>query len=141
MLKPAICTGYSVTPVNHTYLDQHIVIDYLLYHPIIDRIKSSQFITINIRKKKKSLFASFLEKERTKYNVSIHFDPKLCIKCQKCVEVCPVQAIDKEQNINKDCILCIACVKNCDTFALTYNKSKILKLYLKLKQKTKVIVQ
>jgi ferredoxin len=49
-------------------------------------------------------------------------------------------AINIEKNINKTCILCTACVKNCKTSALTYKKSYILKSYLKLKQKTKVIV-
>ncbi|MDD3123104.1 MAG: 4Fe-4S binding protein [Candidatus Izemoplasmatales bacterium] len=140
LIQPSICTGYSVTPVNHTYLNQDIHIDNSLYHPIIDRVKSNEFKTISVPKYKKSIFASFLENERTKYNVSIHFDPKLCINCQKCVEVCPMYAINIEKNINKSCILCTACVKNCKTSALTYKKSYILKSYLKIKQKTKVIV-
>jgi ferredoxin len=45
----------------------------------------------------------------------------LCIRCGKCVEVCPVAVITlKEDSVTTDkekCLLCCACVKNCPSGA------------------------
>jgi ferredoxin len=36
-----------------------------------------------------------------------------CIKCNKCINLCPAGAIDENLNIGNKCIRCFSCVKNC----------------------------
>lgn len=43
--------------------------------------------------------------------------------CARCVEVCPVQAIEKKDKIEinqEACIMCGACVATCDQGALSF---------------------
>lgn len=68
-----------------------------------------------------------------------------CIKCGRCITVCPVGAIDKDLQCNADlCIKCYACVKECPedariiksipisiaAFALSKSSYKTPKLYI-----------
>jgi ferredoxin len=54
-------------------------------------------------------------------------DPKICIGCKACVEVCPVTAIHMEKQsekavalVNPDiCIDCTACVAECPVKAIS----------------------
>ncbi len=58
-------------------------------------------------------------------------DPSLCKKCKKCLEICPVNAIDPESLISRDklCIRCFACVKLCPNNArkIVYKKPFLVK--------------
>ncbi len=58
-------------------------------------------------------------------------DPTLCKKCKKCLEICPVNAIDPESLISRDklCIRCFACVKLCPNNArkIVYKKPFLVK--------------
>jgi ferredoxin/flavodoxin len=58
-------------------------------------------------------------------------DPNLCKKCKKCLEMCPVNAIDPESLISRDklCIRCFACVKFCPNHArkIVYKKPFLVK--------------
>lgn len=62
-------------------------------------------------------------------------DPNLCKKCKKCLEVCPVNAIDPETLKSRDklCIRCFACVKLCPNNArkIIYKKPVLVKTVLK----------
>lgn len=52
-----------------------------------------------------------------------------CIKCGTCVDVCPVDAIDKDNPTETDtskCILCCACIKNCPESARTIKEGGIM---------------
>ncbi len=49
-------------------------------------------------------------------------DKDLCIGCEQCVAVCPVEAItmvDGIAVISDDCIACGACVNECPVGAIT----------------------
>ena len=62
-------------------------------------------------------------------------DPNLCQNCKKCLEVCPVNAIDPETLKSRDklCIRCFACVKLCPNHArkIIYKKPVLVKTVLK----------
>lgn len=53
------------------------------------------------------------------YAFPIQFKPKTnsnCTKCGKCVDICPMNAIDKKnprKTIRRKCISCTACINNC----------------------------
>ena len=49
------------------------------------------------------------------------YDAEKCIQCNKCVEVCPVEAVDNSTYATDSdaCIKCMACVKSCPTEAKT----------------------
>ena len=49
------------------------------------------------------------------------YDAEKCIKCNKCVDVCPVEAVNASTYATDSdaCIKCMACVKSCPTEAKT----------------------
>jgi ferredoxin/flavodoxin len=58
-------------------------------------------------------------------------DEELCIKCGKCKESCPVDAICISDTISTNpeaCIFCCACVKNCPTGARKITDETILNI-------------
>lgn len=50
---------------------------------------------------------------------------KKCVKCQKCIAVCPLHAIDEESlsagTIRSECAKCGKCADNCPTQAISYH--------------------
>jgi ferredoxin len=62
-------------------------------------------------------------------------DFNLCKKCKKCLEICPVNAIDPENLRSRDklCIRCFACVKLCPNNArkVVYKNPVLVKTVLK----------
>lgn len=57
--------------------------------------------------------------------VSVSLDPKKCIECEECLQVCPM-GLDKLADIgfSSDCIVCGKCVDACDTGALKIRLGK-----------------
>lgn len=50
-----------------------------------------------------------------------------CIKCKKCISVCPlnnISFIDDKIVISKNCMFCLSCVNNCPKNAITYKGRK-----------------
>jgi ferredoxin len=74
---------------------------------------------------------------RTSLDVSPESRESLCVRCRKCEEVCPQEAITVtgEGRIGTDrgkCILCCACVKTCPTGARRVEDPRISQLVQKL---------
>jgi len=58
-------------------------------------------------------------------------DENICIKCGKCVESCPVNAISITESVNTEqakCIFCCACVKVCPTSSRSVTDAKLLEI-------------
>jgi ferredoxin len=63
-----------------------------------------------------------------------------CIKCGVCAEICPVGAIDSENNFLVDkekCILCCACIKGCPENARTMKTGIVKDIAIRLSQMCK----
>ncbi len=58
-------------------------------------------------------------------------DENFCIKCEKCVSVCPVDAIKIDETVITNpelCIFCCACVKECPIAARKVTDTKLLEI-------------
>jgi len=57
--------------------------------------------------------------------VNIHLDEKKCIKCDVCLQSCPMGITETEDIGNStDCILCGRCVEACPERALSFRIKK-----------------
>ena len=66
-----------------------------------------------------------------KPNYQPEVDPEKCVKCQTCVKICPMEAINLEDQIifNYDvCVGCGLCASNCNDEAITLKKVRNVKL-------------
>ncbi len=70
-------------------------------------------------------------------------DSKKCNRCGICVDLCPTNAINKNDLSIDDelCLRCFACVKSCPTGAreINYKFAWIVKLYLKIKSRRRML--
>ncbi len=60
--------------------------------------------------------------ESKRASVELAFDPKECIGCDTCIEVCTEKALSRKNPLFIDrrrCTLCFACVENCPSGALS----------------------
>ena len=50
-----------------------------------------------------------------------------CIKCKKCIEVCPlnnVSLVNNKITFSSKCMFCLSCINHCPINAITYNNKK-----------------
>jgi ferredoxin len=142
MIGPGLVKGVTVTPVRHAYVDHEVPIDMTLYDTLIDMVRKDAPGEAEVPRGFKNPFASFFEKARTDFNIRLSVDFDLCVRCGKCRDVCPVNAIDPDYDISNTCIRCLACRDVCPYDAINVRKSFFLKHYLRtVKRKTDVIVR
>ncbi len=68
---------------------------------------------------------------------TIYIDPKLCVGCQDCLDVCPVECIDGKKGFihmidEFECTSCGKCIEVCDECAILKSDGKVPKLPRKL---------
>ncbi len=68
---------------------------------------------------------------------TMYIDPKLCIGCQECLDVCPVDCIDGKKGYihmidEFECTSCGKCIEVCDECAILKSEGKVPKLPRKL---------
>ncbi|MDD3031053.1 MAG: EFR1 family ferrodoxin [Atribacterota bacterium] len=106
---------------------------------IRDKIESIENIEnlpeLNIKGKISSMGKLLPRHSEITFAYSPVVDSALCKKCKKCLEVCPVNAIDPDNLKSRDklCIRCFACVKFCPNNArkVIFKKPVLVKNTLK----------
>lgn len=117
----------AYVPIGHTYLNQEVDFDFSLLEPILDCISNTK--AIEIPKYFKNPLADFFPKIRSQIGVKIK-STNACNGCGLCTEKCVMKAISKGK-INSNCIRCLRCVDICPNNALNVKYNCFLKTYLK----------
>ena len=124
-------------PTKHSYIDNDDAFcDFEKLDPIVDKIKNPSYILLP--KLYKNPLANIFPKMRSRLGIKIQRSED-CNGCNICAENCPLKAV-KAGAQNSRCIRCLKCVATCPSKALTVKLSPPLKLYLRKKKSTKVVI-
>ncbi len=78
-----------------------------------------------------------LRRMRQSSSVTPETDASLCTRCNKCIEACPQDAIDRvdvTRTDKEECILCCACVKVCPVGARRFTEPAFFPLLKKIQE-------
>lgn len=124
-------------PTKHSYIaDDEAFSDFGSLAPLIEKINNPSEITVP--KEYKNPFANLLPKLRSCLGLKISKNAN-CNGCGICTELCGYKAIEAG-NIDSKCIRCLKCVNSCPNNALTFKVNMPLKLYLQKKKVNKLII-
>lgn len=122
----------AYVPTKHSYLKNDKSFQaYEQLNPILEKIKNPR--SIKIPKLYKNIFSNFLPRLRSKLSLKLIKTAKCC-SCGACTRACDFKAI-KEGIPNHKCIRCLKCITICPYNALDFKQSFLLQIYLK-KQKS-----
>lgn len=127
--------GAAYVPIGHTFLDEANDFDLTKLSPVIERIKNPQG-SVTIPKSFKNPLANLFPNLRSRMATKIIKDESLCEGCNLCGEKCSENAIENGK-IKGECIRCLKCVSVCPKHALKFSSGLILKLYLSQKRKNR----
>lgn len=124
-------------PTKHSYMDNDdIFCDFDKLKPIVEKIKEPSYI--QLPKLYKNPLADIFPKLRSRLGLVVQKSAD-CDGCNLCAETCSLGAI-RSGETNSKCIRCLRCVKSCPRKALKIKLSLPLKLYLRKKKSSKVII-
>ena len=126
----------AYVPSGHSILGEGLDFDLRHLESIIERIRMPKEATV--LRRAKNPFADFFPAWRSRVGVRI-VRTDACKACGLCEGECPMGAIKKGEP-DSSCIRCLKCVSMCPYSALYIRKSKILSAYLKRKKKDDLIV-
>ena len=124
-------------PTKHPYIDNDDVFcDFDKLQPIVEKVKSPSYI--KLPKLYKNLLADVFPKLRSRLGLTIQRTAD-CSGCNLCAERCSFGAIQSGVT-NRNCIRCLKCVEACPHQALKIKLGLPLKLYLRKKKANKLII-
>ena len=121
--------GTSIIATNHCYLKNNRDLNFDQLKLIIEKLKNNNFSTVKLIKQKKNYLANIFPDLRSRLGLKIKIN-NLCNNCNKCINHCPIKAINNQLQINHHCIRCLKCVNICPEKARYTVPSFFLKLYL-----------
>ena len=124
-------------PTKHSYIDDDDVFcDFDKFKPIVEKVKEPSYI--QLPRLYKNPFADFFPKLRSRLGLTIQKSAD-CNGCNLCAERCSLGAIHSGI-LNRKCIRCLKCVEACPRQALKTKLGLPLKLYLRKKKTNKLII-
>ena len=135
--QPTSIVAGAYVPTKHSYIDSNDAFrDFDQLMPIIEKIKHPA--VIRVPKLCKNPLADFFPGLRSRLGLKIRKNSK-CNDCGVCTFHCPLGAIHSGVTDNR-CIRCLRCVEKCPNQALEIRIGLPLKLYLSKKEINKTIV-
>ena len=124
-------------PTKHSYIDNDDVFcDLDKLKPLVEKVKEPSYI--KIPKLYKNPLADVFPKLRSRLGLTIQKNAN-CSECNLCAKRCSFGAIQSGIT-NRKCIRCLKCVEACPHQALKIKLGLPLKLYLRKKKTNKVII-
>ena len=124
-------------PTKHSYIDNDDAFcDLDELKPIVEKVKEPSYI--QLPRLYKNPLADIFPKLRSRIGLAIQKSEN-CNGCNLCAERCSFGAI-KSGTTNRKCIRCLKCVESCPRQALKIKLGMPLKLYLRKKKLNKIII-
>ena len=124
-------------PTKHSYIDNDDAFcDLDELKPIVEKVKEPSYI--QLPRLYKNPLADIFPKLRSRIGLTIQKSEN-CNGCNLCAERCSFGAI-KSGTTNRKCIRCLKCVESCPRQALKIKLGMPLKLYLRKKKSNKIII-
>ena len=124
-------------PTKHTYIeDDDAFCDYDKLAPLIEKIREPSYI--RLPRLYKNPLAGIFPKLRSRLGLKIEKSEN-CDGCDLCEKKCSLGAI-RSGTVNGKCIRCLKCVNNCPKQAIKVKLSLPLRLYLNKKKTNKTII-
>ena len=124
-------------PTKHSYIDNDDAFcDLDELKPIVEKVKEPSYI--QLPRLYKNPLADIFPKLRSRIGLAIQKSEN-CNGCNLCAECCSFGAI-KSGTPNRKCIRCLKCVESCPRQALKIKLGMPLKLYLRKKKSNKIII-
>lgn len=120
--------GASLIPAKHTYLNERSIDNLSPLDEMIERIPLKQ--EIKIPRFKRHPLANFFPVIRSQLGIKITCSDR-CTGCNVCTEHCPTESISAGTIKKHKCIRCLKCIYVCPEQALDFNVRKPLKYYLR----------
>ena len=124
-------------PTKHSYIDNDDAFcDFDKLKPIVEKVRNPSYI--KLPKLYKNLLADVFPKLRSRLGLKIQKMAD-CNGCNLCAECCSFGAIQSGIT-NRNCIRCLKCVEACPHQALKIKLGLPLKIYLRKKKANKLII-
>ena len=124
-------------PTKHSYIDNDDAFcDLDELKPIVEKVKEPSYI--QLPRLYKNPFADFFPKLRSRLGLTIQKSAD-CNGCNLCADRCSFRAINSGKT-NSNCIRCLKCVEACPRQALNIKLGLPLKLYLRKRKTNKFII-
>lgn len=134
-IKAIVAAAYI--PAKHSYItgDTHFG-DFGVFKPVLQKIKTPSGVVVP--KLKKNPLANVFPKARSRIGIKIYKN-SACKSCGLCEKSCNYAAI-KNGVVNNKCIRCLKCVDICPESALSFKPTFFMKKYLEKKKVTDTII-
>ena len=130
-----VAAGY--VPTKHTYINEAPFEDFESLVSLIEKIKADK-TPIVIKRAFKNPIADIFPDFRSRMLIKIG-RTNACVECGVCTSVCEQKGIENGKP-NSRCIRCMRCVEKCPKQALYFKKGWFLRMYLKHRKKNKLVL-